>query len=136
LRSKYLDEQAADVDDALARLQQYTREGKAVSIGLLGNAAEVLPDLVKRSKAGGIKPDLVTDQTSAHDLINGYLPPSWSVERWKSAQADASLHASLREAAAQGCVTHTCARCSRSRPWAFPPSTTATTSARLRSTTA
>ncbi|MFI4931703.1 MAG: urocanate hydratase [Burkholderiales bacterium] len=106
LRSKYLDEQAKDLDDAMARLQRYTREGKAVSIGLLGNAAELLPELVRRAKAGGIKPDLVTDQTSAHDLIHGYLPPGWSVERWKSAQADASLHASLRDAAAQGCVTH------------------------------
>jgi urocanate hydratase len=106
LRSKYLDEQAKDLDDALARIQRYTSEGKAVSVGLLGNAAEVLPELVKRAKAGGIKPDLVTDQTSAHDLIHGYLPPGWSVERWKSAQADASLHASLRDAAAQGCVTH------------------------------
>jgi urocanate hydratase len=106
LRSRYLDEQAADLDDALARIQRYTREGKAVSIGLLGNAAELLPELVKRAQAGGPKPDLVTDQTSAHDLVNGYLPPGWTVERWKSAQADASLHASLRDAAAQGCGAH------------------------------
>jgi urocanate hydratase len=106
LRSKYLDEQATDLDDALARVRRYTQQGKAVSIGLLGNAAEVLPELVKRAKAGGIKPDLVTDQTSAHDLLNGYLPPGWSVERWKAAQADASLYASLRDAAAQGCATH------------------------------
>jgi urocanate hydratase len=106
LRSKYLDEQATDLDDALARIRRYTQQGKAVSIGLLGNAAEVLPELVKRAKAGGIKPDLVTDQTSAHDLLNGYLPPGWSVERWKAAQAEASLHASLRDAAAQGCATH------------------------------
>ncbi len=106
LRSKYLDEQASDLDDALARIARYTKEGKAISIGLLGNAAELLPELVKRAKAGGPKPDLVTDQTSAHDLVNGYLPPGWSVERWKSAQADASLHAQLRDAAAQGCATH------------------------------
>ncbi len=106
LRSKYLDEQASDLDDALARIRRYTREGKAVSIGLLGNAAEVLPELVERAKAGGAKPDLVTDQTSAHDLVNGYLPPGWSVERWKAAQADASLHAALRDAAAQGCAAH------------------------------
>ena len=82
------------------------QEGKAVSIGLLGNAAEVLPELVKRAKAGGPKPDLVTDQTSAHDLVNGYLPPGWSVERWQAAQADSSQHAALRDAAAQGCATH------------------------------
>jgi urocanate hydratase len=106
LRSKYLDEQATGLDDALARIQRYTREGKAVSIGLLGNAAELLPELVKRAQAGGPKPDLVTDQTSAHDLLNGYLPPGWTVERWKAAQADASLHAALRDAAAQGCATH------------------------------
>ena len=106
LRSKYLDEQAKNLDDALARIRRYTQQGKAISIGLLGNAAEVLPDLVKRAKGGGPKPDLVTDQTSAHDLVNGYLPPGWTVERWKSAQADASLHASLRDAAAQGCVAH------------------------------
>ncbi len=106
LRSKYLDEQASDLDDALARIARYTKEGKAVSIGLLGNAAELLPELVKRAKSGVLKPDLVTDQTSAHDLVNGYLPPGWSVERWKSAQADASLHAQLRDAAAQGCATH------------------------------
>ena len=106
LRSKYLDEQANDLDDALARIARYTKEGKAVSIGLLGNAAELLPELVKRAKAGGPKPDLVTDQTSAHDLVNGYLPPGWSVERWKAAQADRLQHAPLRDAAAQGCATH------------------------------
>jgi len=106
LRSKYLDEQATDLDDALARIARYTREGRAISIGLLGNAAEVMPELVRRAKAGGVKPDLVTDQTSAHDLVNGYLPPGWSVERWKSAQADASLHPQLRDAAAQGCAVH------------------------------
>jgi urocanate hydratase len=102
LRSRYLDEQATDIDDALARLAQYTAQKKAVSIGLLGNAAEILPELVRR----GVKPDLVTDQTSAHDLVNGYLPPGWSVERWRLAQADASQHAELRAAAAEGCARH------------------------------
>ncbi len=106
LRSRYLDEQATDLDDALARIQRYTAEGKAISIGLLGNAAEVLPELVKRAQAGGIKPDLVTDQTSAHDLVNGYLPVGWSVEQWKAAQADASQHSKLRDEAAQGCAVH------------------------------
>jgi urocanate hydratase len=102
LRSRYVDEQAKDLDDALARIRRYTAEGKAISIALLGNAAEVLPELVKR----GVKPDLVTDQTSAHDLVNGYLPAGWSVERWKSAAADPAQHAALREAAAQSCATH------------------------------
>ncbi|HMN76833.1 MAG TPA: urocanate hydratase [Burkholderiaceae bacterium] len=106
LRSKYLDEQATDLDDALARIAKYTAEGKAISIGLLGNAAEVLPELVKRAKAGGIKPDLVTDQTSAHDLVNGYLPAGWSVEGWRAAQMDAGQHAALRDAAAKSCAVH------------------------------
>ncbi len=106
LRSRYLDEQATDIDDALARLEQYSREKKAVSIGLLGNAAEVLPELVKRVKAGSIRPDMVTDQTSAHDLVNGYLPAGWSVEAWRAAQADSGQHAALRDAAAQSCAVH------------------------------
>jgi urocanate hydratase len=102
LRSRYVDEQATDLDDALARIARYTAEGKAISIALLGNAAEVLPELVKR----GVKPDLVTDQTSAHDLVNGYLPPGWTVGRWKTAAADPAQHAALRAAAAQGCAVH------------------------------
>jgi urocanate hydratase len=106
LRSRYLDEQAADLDDALARIARYTAEGRAVSVGLLGNAAEVLPELVRRARAGGMKPDLVTDQTSAHDLVNGYLPSGWTVEAWKAAQADARQHAALRDAAADSCATH------------------------------
>ena len=106
LRSRYLDEQATSLDDALARLQRYTAEGRAISIGLLGNAAEILPELVRRAKAGGFRPDLVTDQTSAHDLVHGYLPPGWSVAQWQAAQADASQHARLRNEAAQGCAVH------------------------------
>jgi urocanate hydratase len=108
LRSRYLDEQATDLDDALARIAKYTAQKKAVSIGLLGNAAEILPELVKRARlsTGGIKPDLVTDQTSAHDLINGYLPIGWTVERWRAAQLDAGQHTALRDAAAQSCAVH------------------------------
>jgi urocanate hydratase len=106
LRSRYLDEQATDLDDALARIRKYTAQGKAVSIGLLGNAAQLLPELLKRAKAGGVKPDLVTDQTSAHDLVNGYLPAGWSVDSWKAAQADAGQHAALRDAAAKSCAVH------------------------------
>ncbi len=106
LKSRYLDEQATSLDDALARLKRYTAEKKAVSIGLLGNAADILPELVKRARRGGISPDLVTDQTSAHDLINGYLPAGWSVESWRAAQADTLQHASLREAAAKSCAVH------------------------------
>lgn len=106
LRSQYLDEQAHDLDDALARIKRYTAEKKAVSIGLLGNAAEILPELVKRAKAGGIRPDLLTDQTSAHDLINGYLPIGWTLERWKTAQNDVNQHGALTTAAAQSCAIH------------------------------
>ncbi len=106
LRSRYLDEQATDLDDALARIRKYTAEGKAVSIGLLGNAAQVLPELVKRARSGGMKPDLVTDQTSAHDLVNGYLPTGWSVDSWKAAQLDVGQHAALRDAAAKSCAVH------------------------------
>ncbi|MBS0467874.1 MAG: urocanate hydratase, partial [Proteobacteria bacterium] len=106
LRSRYLDEQATDLDDALARIQRYTQEKKAISIGLLGNAADILPELVRRAKAGGIKPDLVTDQTSAHDLINGYLPSGWSVAQWKAVQRDPEQHARLTDAAAKSCAVH------------------------------
>ena len=58
------------------------------------NAGEIVPELARRAKAGGIKPDIVTDQTSAHDIINGYLPIGWSVEQWQAAQKDPSQHAS------------------------------------------
>jgi urocanate hydratase len=78
LRTKYVDEQAQDLDDALARIDEYTKKGRAISIALLGNAAEILPEMVRR----GVKPDAVTDQTSAHDPVNGYLPIGWTVEQW------------------------------------------------------
>jgi urocanate hydratase len=106
LKSRYLDEQATSVDDALARMARYARGQRAVSVGLLGNAAELLPELVKRANDGGIKPDLVTDQTSAHDLINGYLPRGWSVEQWRAAQLDDAQHARLRHDAAESCAVH------------------------------
>ncbi len=106
LRTKYLDKQAGSIDEALELVQFHTSRGDAVSIGLLGNAADVLPELVRRAKAGGIMPDLVTDQTSAHDLVNGYLPQGWSVAQWKAAQADAAQHARLVAAAAASCAVH------------------------------
>nr|HET7859095.1 urocanate hydratase [Caldimonas sp.] len=106
LRSRYLDEQASDVDDALARIAAHTRAKRAVSVGLLGNAAELLPELLRRARSGGPRPDLVTDQTSAHDLVNGYLPAGWTVAQWKAAQADPAHHATLRDAAAQSCALH------------------------------
>ncbi|WP_312548544.1 urocanate hydratase [Massilia sp.] len=106
LRTRYLDKQARDIDQALALIKEHTEKREAVSIGLLGNAAEVLPELVRRAKLGGLVPDLVTDQTSAHDLINGYLPAGWSVEEWKAAQRDPSQHARLKAAAAASCAQH------------------------------
>ena len=106
LKTRYLDEQADSLDDALARIARYTAEGKAVSIGLLGNAAELLPELVRRGRSGQIRPDLVTDQTSAHDLVNGYLPVGWSVAQWQAAAKDAAQHEALKAAAAQGCAVH------------------------------
>lgn len=106
LRTRYLDKQARDLDHALELIQEHTRKGEAVSIGLLGNAAEVLPELVRRAQKGGIKPDLVTDQTSAHDLIYGYLPQGWQVEQWREAQNNEAHHAELTAAAAASCAVH------------------------------
>jgi urocanate hydratase len=106
LRTRYVDKQARDLDDALALIEYHCARKEPVSIALLGNAAEVLPELARRAKQGGIRPDLVTDQTSAHDLINGYLPAGWTVEEWKAAAADPARHEHLRTAAAQSCATH------------------------------
>ena len=106
LRTRYVDKQAKDIDEAIALIRQHTAAGQAVSIALLGNAAEILPELVKRAQAGGIKPDLVTDQTSAHDLINGYLPAGWTVRQWRDAAADPARHAELKAAAARSCAVH------------------------------
>jgi len=78
LQTRYLDVQAATLDEALEILERARRDGKPISVGLLGNACDVLPELLRR----GIKPDAVTDQTSAHDPVNGYLPRGWSVEKW------------------------------------------------------
>ena len=74
----YLDAKADDIDEALALIDKSVADRKPLSVGLLGNAAEILPELVKR----GVKPDAVTDQTSAHDPANGYLPIGWTVEEW------------------------------------------------------
>jgi urocanate hydratase len=78
LRTRYLDVQAKTLDEALEMLARSKSSGKPISIGLLGNACEVLPEMLRR----GIKPDALTDQTSAHDPVNGYLPGGWSLEKW------------------------------------------------------
>ena len=106
LRTRYLDKQAANLDEALALVAHHSAAGEAVSIGLCGNAAELLPELVRRAKAGGPRPDIVTDQTSAHDIINGYLPAGWSVARWMAARKDPAQHAELTQAAGESCATH------------------------------
>ncbi|CAG1016434.1 urocanate hydratase [Burkholderiaceae bacterium] len=106
LRTRYLDRQARDLDEALALIKHHTDRREAVSIGLLGNAAELVPELARRAKAGGPRPDIVTDQTSAHDLINGYLPIGWTVAQWRAAQADPSQHARLTDEAAASCAVH------------------------------
>jgi urocanate hydratase len=80
LRTKYLDLQAKDLNEALAIIERSCMEKRPVSIALLGNAAEVLPELVRRN----IRPDAVTDQTSAHDPVNGYLPKGWSIGEWEA----------------------------------------------------
>tara|TARA_R110002096_G_scaffold12990_3_gene46193 strand:- start:4373 stop:6046 length:1674 start_codon:yes stop_codon:yes gene_type:complete len=79
LRTKYVDERADTLDEALEMIERWTAAGEAKSVGLLGNAADIFPELVKR----GIHPDMVTDQTSAHDPINGYLPQGWTMGEWK-----------------------------------------------------
>jgi urocanate hydratase len=78
LKTGYVDVQAKDLDDALAIIDKACKEKKAISVALLGNAADVFPELVRR----GVKPDCVTDQTSAHDPVNGYLPQGWTVAEW------------------------------------------------------
>jgi urocanate hydratase len=79
LRTGYLDRKATTIDEAIAILEEAREAGKPVSIGLLGNAGEILPQMVKL----GIRPDAVTDQTSAHDPVNGYLPIGWTVAQWE-----------------------------------------------------
>jgi len=99
LETRYLDAQAADLDEALAMIADATKSRKAVSIGLCGNIAEILPELWRR----GVKPDLLTDQTSAHDPAHGYCPKGWSVEEWDARmerepdEVAAAARASIRE---------------------------------------
>ena len=79
IRTRYLDEKAHTLDEALEKIERWTKAGEAKSVGLLGNAADIFPELVKR----GVRPDIVTDQTSAHDPVNGYLPQGWTVAEWR-----------------------------------------------------
>jgi len=99
LRTRYVDAKATSLDEALAMIGQWTKAGEAKSVGLLGNAAEIVPELHRL----GVKPDMVTDQTSAHDPLNGYLPKGWSIAEWKAARetdprrVEKAARASMRE---------------------------------------
>ncbi len=98
LRTRYVDEKTDSIDEALALIARWTAAGEAKSVALLGNAADVFPELHRR----GVRPDIVTDQTSAHDPINGYLPQGWSMADWKACretapqEVEAAARASMR----------------------------------------
>ncbi|MEM1047100.1 MAG: urocanate hydratase [Pseudomonadota bacterium] len=99
LRTGYVDEKAETVDEALSMIESWTAAGEAKSVGLLGNAADVFPELVAR----GVRPDIVTDQTSAHDPLNGYLPKGWTLAEWTAKResdpkaVEAAARTSMRE---------------------------------------
>ena len=99
LRTRYVDEKAKTLDDALALIEKWTKTGEAKSVGLVGNAADVFPELVRR----GVKPSIVTDQTSAHDPLNGYLPKGWTLGEWRAKrethpkEVEKAARASMRE---------------------------------------
>ncbi|MEF3047521.1 urocanate hydratase [Pseudotabrizicola sp. L79] len=100
IRTRYLDAKAQTLDEALAMIADWKAKGQAKSVGLLGNAAEVFPELLARMQAGGPRPDIVTDQTSAHDPLHGYCPAGWSVADWRAKQetAPAEVQAAARAA--------------------------------------
>ncbi|MBB94934.1 MAG: urocanate hydratase [Rhodobacteraceae bacterium] len=103
LRTRYVDAKAHTLDEALEMIDTWTKAGEAKSVGLIGNAAEVFPELVRR----GVRPDIVTDQTSAHDPIHGYLPIGWGVEEWRSRQE--SDPKAVEQAARASMKTHVAA---------------------------
>lgn len=82
LRTRYVDAKTHSLDEALEMIDRWTKAGEAKSVALIGNAADVFPELVRR----GVRPDIVTDQTSAHDPVHGYLPIGWSVSEWRARQ--------------------------------------------------
>jgi urocanate hydratase len=100
LKTGYLDTEAKDLDEALAMIERSCREKKPLSVGVVGNAAEVFPELFRR----GIRPDVVTDQTSAHDPVNGYLPKGWTLAEWMSRRE--SDPAGVAKAARHSMATH------------------------------
>ena len=86
IRTRYCDAKTHSLDEALALIDQWTKAGEAKSVALIGNAADVFPEILARAKAGGMTPDIVTDQTSAHDPVHGYLPQGWTVAEWRAKQ--------------------------------------------------
>jgi urocanate hydratase len=106
LATRYLDRQATNLDEALAIIERACATRAPASIGLLGNAADVLPEIARRMAQSRIAPHMVTDQTSAHDLIHGYLPSGWSVEQWREAQQHADRYPALVAAARRSIRTH------------------------------
>ncbi len=107
IRTRYCDAKAQSLDEALAMIEGWTKAGEAKSVALIGNAAEVFPELLRRMQAGGPRPDIVTDQTSAHDPIHGYLPLGWSVAEWRAKQESAP--AEVEAAARASMKTHVAA---------------------------
>ena len=107
IRTRYVDAKAKSLDEALAMIAGWTAKGDAKSVGLLGNAADIFPELFIRMKNGGMRPDMVTDQTSAHDPLNGYLPQGWTVEQAKAARE--SDPKSVERAARASMKTHVAA---------------------------
>ena len=104
IRTRYVDHKAYSIDEALQIIEH---SPTPVSVGLLGNAAELLPQFVARARNGGSRPHAVTDQTSAHDLINGYLPAGWTLSQWEQARGgDDGQRRELAQAAAASCATH------------------------------
>ena len=86
IRTRYCDAKTHSLDEALAMIDGWTKAGEAKSVALIGNAADVFPEILARMQAGGMRPDIVTDQTSAHDPIHGYLPQGWTVAEWRARQ--------------------------------------------------
>jgi urocanate hydratase len=103
MRTRYLDRKAHSIEEALAIVENAT---SPVSVGLLGNAAELLPRFVELARQGRATPAAVTDQTSAHELVNGYLPAGWSTAQLQAARSDASAHKAFQSAAAASCAEH------------------------------
>lgn len=99
LRTRYVDERADTLDEALEKIERWTKAGEAKSVGLVGNTADIVPELVRR----GVRPDMVTDQTSAHDPLNGYLPKGWTLAEWREKRTsdpkavEKAARASMRE---------------------------------------